>query len=724
MTALMPWETVSASKVSSRQLERLVVIYIRQSSMQQVLDHQESTRLQYALVDRAVALGWVADRVLVIDEDLGKSGASAVARSGFQRLVSEIGLDHVGLVLGIEMPRLARSGRDWYQLMELCAISGALLGDADGLYDPADYNDRLLLGLKGTMAEAELHLIKQRMQAGRLNKARRGELSVPLPIGYVRRPSGEAVLDPDEQVQAVVRLVFSKFAEFTTTHALLRCLVDHGIELGVRLRSGPDKGELEWRRPNRMTLQIMLHSPVYAGIYAYGRRRVDARRQQPGRPSTGRVVRGEQEWLVFIPGMLPAYISEETWRANLAQLAADASRSDARGSARAGSALLSGLARCGRCGKRMAVQYHTREKGTVPEYRCSRQVGDYGAARPCQSLAGACADAFVSAQILDALSPAALEVSLRAAEQVEADRTALEEIWAKRLERAAIAVDRARRCYRLAEAENRLVVRQLEKDWEQALADQQRLSEEHDRFVRTRPTCLTPAERAAITALASDIEGLWHAPTTTDKDRKELIRALITDVRLTVQGESERVAVTRTWAGGHTTEDILVRPVARIDQLSNYPQLAARVRALDAQGLTSRQIAARLDAEGFRPPKRIEHFTPNSITTLRRRLRTGARACPAPGRDGLGEHEWRLSDLAHHLDMPEATLYTWIQRGWVASRRDEAPHRLVLIADDAALAELRERRSRPHGYYSRLRWTTPDPLATVPGDDQTASPNL
>jgi DNA invertase Pin-like site-specific DNA recombinase len=725
MTALMPWETFSAGKVTSRQLERLAVIYIRQSSRQQVLDHQESTRLQYALVDRAVTLGWAADRVMVIDEDLGRSGASSAARTGFQRLVTEIGLDHVGLVLGIEMSRLARSGRDWYQLMELCAISGALLADTDGVYDPGDYNDRLVLGLKGTLAEAELHLIKQRMYAGRLSKARRGELALPLPIGYVRRPSGEAVLDPDEQVQAVVRLVFTKFAELSTTHALLRYLVDHGIELGVRLREGPDKGELEWRRPNRMTLQLMLHSPVYAGIYVYGRRRVDARRQRPGQPGTGRVVRGEDEWLVFIPGVLPAYISEEQWRANLAQLAANASRSDARGSARAGSALLSGLVRCGKCGKRMTVQYRTRESGTVPEYRCSRQVGDYGAARPCQSLAGACADAFVTTQVLSALAPAALEVSLRAAEQVEADRTALEAIWAKRLERAAIAVDRARRCYRLAEPENRLVVRQLERDWEQALADQQRLTEDHARFVRTRPVRLTPAERTAIAALASDIEGLWHAPTTTDKDRKELIRTLLTDVRLTVQGESERVAVTLVWAGGHTTEHLLVRPVARVDQLSYYPQLAARVIALDAQGLTSRQIAARIDAEGFRPPKRIEHFTPGSIATLRRRLRTPDHRHRDCGPSSLGHHEWHIDDLAHHLDMPETTLYDWVRRGWVAARRGQAPHdHLVLIADDAVLAELRERRSRPHGYYSRLRWTTPNAPESDSGNDQTANPNL
>jgi hypothetical protein len=312
----------------------------------------------------------------------------------------------------------------------------------------------------------------------------------------------------------------------------------------------------------------------------------------------------------------------------------------------------------------------------------------------------------VTAQVLAALQPAAVEVSLRAAEQVEADRAALEALWAKRLERAAIAVDRARRCYRLAEPENRLVVRQLEKDWEHALAAQQQLTEEHDRFARVRPARLTPAERAAIEALAADIEGLWTAETTTDKDRKELIRALVTDVTLTVQGESERVAVTIIWAGGHITEGTLARPVARFDQLSYYPQLCARLHELRAQELTSRQIADRLDAEGFRPPKRTEHFTANSVTTLLRRLQPRTRPRPVAGPDGPRKNEWWLSDLARHLAMPETTLYTWIQRGWVSARRqDGPPHHLILKADEADLAELRERRSRPHGYYTRLRWT-------------------
>src|SRR5499426_2965598 len=252
-------------KLTFRHLERLAGVYVRQSTLQQVLEHQESTRLQYGLVQRAMALGWSEARVLVIDDDWGQSGATAEGRQGFQRRVAEGGLDHVGLVLGVEMSRLARSSKDWHQLLEICALFGTLIADLDGIYDPSQYNDRLLLGLKGTMSEAELHILKQRMYQGTLQKARRGALSFALPVGYVHNASGEVVDDPDAQVQSVVRLIFRKFEELGTRHALLRSLVRHDIHLGVRLREGPAKGTLEWRRPHRMTLQNMLKHPLYAG---------------------------------------------------------------------------------------------------------------------------------------------------------------------------------------------------------------------------------------------------------------------------------------------------------------------------------------------------------------------------------------------------------------------------------------------------------------------------
>lgn len=332
-----------AGKIKQQHQERLAVVYVRQSTLQQVSEHQESTRLQYGLTERAQALGWPAERVLVIDDDLGKSGSSSAGREGFARLVTEVGLGHVGLILGLEMSRLARSNKDWHHLLEICALFGTLIADFDGLYDPTAYSNRLLLGLKGAMSEAELHVLKQRLHQGKLSKARRGELAFALPIGYVRRASGEVTLDPDEQVQAVVRLVFRKFEELGTLHALLRYLDRHEIELGVRVREGEGKGELVWRRPNRMTLQNLLKNPTYAGAYSYGRRQVDPRKKQPGRPTTDRVVCAAQSYHVLLKDQLPAYISWTQFEANLARLESNRARADTRGATRHGPSLLAGL---------------------------------------------------------------------------------------------------------------------------------------------------------------------------------------------------------------------------------------------------------------------------------------------------------------------------------------------------------------------------------------------
>jgi DNA invertase Pin-like site-specific DNA recombinase len=703
-----PWE-VHSGKVGPQHWERLAVVYVRQSTVQQVADHTESTRLQYGLADRAVGLGWPAGRVLVIDDDLGRSGTSATGRPGFGRLVSEVSLDHVGIILGVEMSRLARSGADWHRLLELCALFGTLLADTDGVYDPADYNDRLLLGLKGTMSEAELHLLKQRMLAGKQAKARRGELAVPLPIGYVRAPSGEVMLDPDEQVQTVVRLVFGKFAELGTLNAVLRWLVVHHVQLGVGVRVGDGKGELAWHRPNRMTLQNLLHNPIYAGYYAYGRRQVDPRRQQPGRPATGRVVREAADWLVLLPDRQPAYIPVEQYERNLAQLKANQARAGEIGAVRDGAALPVGLVACGRCGRRMTVRYRRLQR---PAYVCATEAANYGG-RLCQHLAGPCVDRFVTAQVLAALAPAALELSLAAAAQIERDRASLDRLWQQRLERAGYQAQRARRQYQLAEPEHRLVARQLERAWEDTLAAQQQLRQAYRRFATTQPRTLSADQRAAIGRLAADIPALWDAPTTTDADRKQLIRQVVERVTVTIDGDSEQVTVTIQWAGGARTRGELVRPVARLEQLSYWPKLAARARELAAAGLHAATIAQRLGAEGYRPPKRHERFGPQGVQDLLHRV--GARQPqPRPHKQGsLGEHEWWLVDLARALEMPPTTLRTWADRGWVTARQQpQPPRRWVIWADEAELQQLRQRRGRPAGYYTRRRWVQEEPEPT------------
>lgn len=705
-------------KVHPWHQDRLAVVYVRQSTVQQVLNHQESTRLQYGLVQRAEGLGWAPERVLVIDDDLGQSATSAEGRAGFQRLVSEVSLDHVGIIFGIEMSRLARSNVDWHRLLDLCALFRTLIADLDGIYDPALYNDRLLLGLKGTMSEAEIHLLKQRMHAGRLAKAQRGELSFPLPSGYVWR-EGAIAFDPDEQVQAVVRLIFQKFAELGTLGSTLRYLAANDIRLGVRVREGPGKGELVWRRPNRMTLQMLLKHPLYAGAYVYGRRQVDTRRQQPGRPRSGRVVTPREGWLVLLPDRVPAYLSWEQYEANQARLAANRARAEAMGVVRDGPALLAGLVFCARCACRMGVRYsggHHRRS-----YECTQRRNHYGESY-CQHVPGACLDAFVSQQVLAALEPAALEVSLAAVEHLEVERAGLHRLWQQRLERARYEAERAARQYQLVEPENRLVARSLERTWEEKLAAQQHLHEEYERFLRQQAQVLTAEERAAIRQLATDMPALWAAPTTTAADRKELVRQVVDRVVVDVEGVSERVQVRIVWAGGGETTSLLVRPIAELAHLSYYPQLCRRVTELTHGDLSAPLIAEQLRIEGFAPVREGTHFGAQSVRSLQQQLGLRGKRTRSVDRSGLGPDEWLAADLTRLLGITKSTVHNWIGRGWLRARREAGRlQRWIVWADAAELERLRHLQRRSLSEEARRRWTEPAGNDLTPASPATSS---
>lgn len=713
MPSMTGWPTISKITVGHR--DRLAVVYIRQSTRQQVLEHQESTRLQYALADRAVELGWPPSRVMIIDDDLGRSGVGVVDRAGFQRLVTEITLGHVGLVLGIEMSRLARSGRDWYQLLELCSVAGVLLADTDGVYDPGEYNDRLVLGLKGTMSEAELHLIKQRMYAGKVAKARRGELAMTLPAGYWRRPSGQVVLDPDEQVRTVVRLVFAKFTELGSVQGVMRWLVENGIEIGSRARTGPRRGEVVWRCPARATITCMLHNPVYAGIYAYGRRRVDPTRKRPGHPAAGIRRHEPDDWLARIEGALPAYITVEQYQANQARLAANAPHGDTPGAARYGPALLAGLLRCGRCHRRMTVSYHVDDGKPRISYDCTGAAAEFGGPA-CQHVSGRCLDQAVTQAVLAALAPAGTQVCLRAVEQARTDRTALEKVWTQRLERARIDVERAERCYRLVDPANRLVARTLEQDWEQALAAQHATIEDHERFQATRPHPLSAQQIQALHQLAGNLSRLWHTATTTTADHKEILRAVIDEITVTVRGHSELLDVVITWAGGHTTPLLVTRPIQRFEHLSYYPDMVARILHLADQGLDPVAIAAQLTRDGIQPARGPGPIRFGIVTQI---LMRAGRPVPhrrqpiAPHPDQApGPDEWWLADLAAHLGITTGTLRGWQKHGLVAGRQETYhPHRWIITADPTKIAELRDHLTRVRG-----RTTKVHPRFTRPAD--------
>jgi DNA invertase Pin-like site-specific DNA recombinase len=694
---------IRTSKIQSRHLERLAVVYIRQSTLHQVSHNTESQCLQYGLEQRVQQLGWPPERIEMIDEDLATSATTVEGRPGFQRLVAEVGLDHVGILVGIELSRLARSCKDWYQLLEICALFGTLIADLDGIYDPMDYNDRLLLGLKGTMNEAELHVLKQRMHQAKLNKARRGALIEGVPIGYLRRPSGEVGLDPDEQVQGVVRLIFQKFSQYRTLNGVLQFLAAHNIQIGVRLRTGPDKGDLVWRRPNRHTLSNLLHHPIYAGAYTFGRRQVDPRRKQAGRPATGRVVLPPEKWSVLIQDFFPSYISWEQYLANQEQLEANHNQAAQRGAVRQGPSILAGLIVCGRCQGRMAVRYSGSEKRL--SYICDGQYTNYGGQR-CQSLSGKALNRLVSQQVLEVLEPASLELSLRAAETLEQERKQLAQLFEQRLERARYEAERAARQYRLVEPENRLVARQLERDWEQKLLAEQKLQQESDRFRAQQPRTLTEKQRAEIRQLASSIPALWQAPSTTEAERKTIVRQLVEKVVVQVIGTSEQVQVQIHWAGGYRTEDSLSRPVARWEQLSQYAKLKARLQQLIQRGLSSGQIAQQLNTEGWKPPKRADQFRAPMVRALLNRLGLGTvHRAPAYCKPKLKKNEWWLPELAERLEMPSVTLQHWIYRGWVQARQvDGKQGRWAVWTDAKELKRLEQLRGFPPGYWSRKHW--------------------
>ena len=546
------------------------------------------------------------------------------------------------------------------------------------------------------------------MASGRLAKAGRGELAVPLPAGYVRRPSGEVALDPDEQVQAVIRLVLGLFEQLGTVHAVLRFLVGHQVRIGMRERSGPGKGEVVWRAPHQQGLVNMLRNPAYAGIYAYGRSRADRSRRLPGREHSGRVrALDAGQWLVRIEGALPAYISVAQYERNQARLAANRARAESPGAPREGPALLGGLVVCGICGHRLQVSYEASGQGLTGRYCCQRRHHTYGEPR-CQQMAARFLDDHVVARVLSALAPAALELSVTAAGQIEARRAEVDRIWRQRLERADFACDRARRQYQLAEPENRLVARQLEREWEAALAERASLGEEYERYQRQRPARLSPAELAAIHALAGDIPALWAAPTTTVADRKRLLRAVIESVQVTADGATERVHATVTWAGGHQTHADLLRPVARIDQLSYYSALTDRVTALAGQGLGNAAIVGQLAIEGFRTPHQHERFHDGEIQHLIRRLglRPGLDHDHRTDQGSLGPSQWWLATLAREIGMPAATLFGWLKRGWITGRQDtRAPYRWIITADQAEVERLRALHQLPAGYHNRRRWT-------------------
>lgn len=693
-----------STKIEASHQSRLAIVYVRQSTLQQVMDHRESEARQYALADYAQDLGWPTQRVLVIDEDQGHTGKTAEHRSGFQRVMAEVALDHVGIVLGLEMSRLARSCKDWHQLLEVCALFGVLLGDQDGIYDPNDANDRLLLGLKGTMSEMELFAMRNRLERGRLFKAERGELFNDLPFGYLKLPSGEVVLEPDEQAREVVQLLFDKFDELGSVNSVFRYLIKQGIRLGMRERIGPQRGQLVWRRPSLPVMLQTFKHPFYAGAYAYGRRTVDRKRRAARGGRAGQIWRPMSEWKVLKRDRLPAYITCEQFLANQDRLQANRPGGDSPGAPNSGSALLSGLLVCGLCGRRLQTQYNHIKS---PYYICVQGYRE-GNEETCCGVSGNIIDELVSRQVLVALEPAAINLSVRASQDVDRERERLSKHWQRQLERARQDANRAERQYQLVEPENRLVARTLEQKWEEELTQLRQLEQEHHRFLEAQPALLTSEECRQIESLSTELPVLWHAATTTNADRKEIIRCLIERVVVHADKDSDLLDVTISWQGGFTNQHQLVRPLGRYDQHRDYQCLIDRIIELRRAGFETSAIAKQLDAEGFRPARQPNGFNVQIVRKLMQRAGIGDdRNYP----DILQSDEWFAPDLAKRLNMDAHKLRNWAIWGWLHARKTPIQKLWILWADADDLRRLEQLRDRStqgvKGHPTAL--TTPKP---------------
>ena len=648
-------------KIQETHLRRSAYVYIRQSSATQVLVNRESTERQYQLSERAVQLGWSRTQIKVIDEDLAHTGSGVVIRHGFAQMTQEVGLGQVGIVLCLEASRIARNNAEWYRLLELCAVTDTLIGDLDGLYHPGLFNDRLLLGLKGTMAEAELHVLRLRLNGAIRNKAKRGELRRGLPVGLLwGEGEGEVIFHPDQAVTGAIRTVFDKFAELGSARQVWLWFRSEGL---LFPHERPN-GQILWVKPTYIAIHTVLSNPVYAGAYAYGKSRCERYVDETGRVRKRVRLLPIDQWAVLIRDHHPGFIDWATFEMNQARLASNIHPGphQAGGAVREGTALLQGLATCGRCGRHLRVYYQG--KNSTPGYYCANSQAFNGRGTWCLRVGGVRVDRAVVETFLDAIAPAGLEAAIAAQNLGEAqDQNALKQVRLQ-AERARYEAERAERRFRNVEPENRLVARTLETEWENKLHEQQAAEAELARKEQEQRLQLTDLQREQIRALGSDLKRVWDAPTTTDRDRKELLRSLLEEVKINVLPEENKAQVVLRWKTSAVSElDVLWRsprpaPI-RTDEETIELMRRLAIHHPDAV------IAGVLNRQG-RKTARGESFTASRVASLRTHWKIPRYQAPAKPPEGK---LLTVDAAAKQLGVAASTLLRWLNDGFIGGEQ-------------------------------------------------------
>jgi len=653
-------------KVLPTHLKRYAVVYLRQSDPKQVRENRESAVNQRALTERLRELTWKPEQIVVVDGDQGISAKHAEGRESFQKLVGDVGLGKIGIIIGYEVSRLARNNADWHRLLELCALFDTLIGDSDGIYNPRDFNDRLLLGLKGTMSEAELHSLRLRLDAGRLSKAKRGELIQPLPTGLVRDANGNVEFDPDESVRQRIRLVFTKFMELGSGSKVLTCFGRSQLKLPRRQTSGLYAGQVLWKEPTLSALHSILKNPAYAGAFAHGRRSAEPTKQIPGRPATGRLRRPQSQWQALVKNVYPAYISWEEHEEIQRKITENRQRMDEqftrKGGVRQGSAMLAGLVRCGKCGHAMIVMY----KDDRVQYTCNHRRAEYG--KPsCQFLSGKRIDSAVVQEFLRALAPANINALEKVSEKQRIHhREQIKHLQqeAKRLEFTAA---RTQRQYDSVDPENRLIAATLEKKWEQALVELETARNQLAEAEATTPQTVTvPGEvRKAFSDVGQRLPELW--PRLSAEARKSLLRTLVERVNL-LRDEEGMCQLRVVWRGGLVTETGVRVPVHSLRYSKTEKQVAQRVRELAEQGRRLQDIVDVLNAEGYRPC-RGGAFTIQIVNKLKHRYQIVSNL-EKVRRGDRPRHSYTIKEMAKQIKIDPSWIYRKIARGMIRIKKD------------------------------------------------------